>query len=216
MSILSERLNTGSRFSAKLPKKIPWFIYIWDSPYILMSRNVPESITSQKTINRTNQSIPGAGTSIPKFGNIDAEKISFSIKLASFNNELGVTDQVRFFDLLRTPDSPTTDVVSRPFTANPQVLYWYGNGKLPMLYYVAKCDYRLSKWNIYGMPQVVDVDFEFILDEESKVYKMEVAARKLLAATAGAESVASQLSPSKFKNPYKAPSASINLIRRFL
>lgn len=215
MSILSERLNTGSRFSVKVPKKIPWFINIYGTAFTLASRNVPESIASQKTINRTEQQIPGAGTSIPKFGNINAEKISFSIKLASFNNELGVTDQIRFFDLLRNPYSNAFGE-QRPFAANPQVIYWYGNGKLPMLYYVNKCDYTFSKWNIYGQPQVVVVDLELIVDEESAIYKAEVIARQVLATAVTAESFINVVSPTKFKNGYKAPSSSINLIKRFL
>lgn len=215
MSILTGQLNTGTRFNARIPKKIPWFINIYGTAFTLASRNVPDSISSQKAINRVDQQIPGGGTSISKFGNITAEKINFSVKLASFNNELGVSDQVRFFDMLRTPYSNAYGE-QRPFVSNPKVVYWYGNGKLPMLYYVGKCDYTLSKWNIYGQPQVMSVSLELILDEDSDVYKAETIIRQILATSVSAESFTSTFTPTKFKNGYKISGSTASLIRRFL
>lgn len=205
--------------SLEIPKKIPWFIYIYKTSFLLTSNNVPDQVSSSRQINRPEQSIPGGGTAIAKYGNMGPLKIAFQIKIGAFNDELGVIDQLKFFEQLRTP--VTNSFISSfgtapPFTPNPEIIYWYGTGTLmPLFYYVTKCDYTVTKFNRWGYPQVASVDCEFVLNEESDMYRAEVLASKVLTVTGSLTSLIDTFTPNKYKNPYYVPSKIGKLIKRF-
>lgn len=194
-------------------KSVPWFIVelgsntsglgsfefgFGNNLNIITNKSIPESTSSSRALNYSEVQIPGGGTAIPKFGSIGAKHIGFSLKVVNFNKKLGVVPKVAAFERLRTPAvGALTEIVNTvtgsrdaPFTPNPRVLYYYGTGSFPMIYFVTKCDLVLSYPNYRGNPQVAEVTMELIMDESSKLYHVERAYKQLMGRIGAFQSIA--------------------------
>lgn len=153
---------------------------------VLSSNIIPEQITFNKPINYSQKAIPGGRTSIPEFNNFGATTVSFTVTHVNVNSEFGVVGVQKFFESLRQPeeryDSGTSALGtlvgnSPPFIANPKVIYFYGTGSVPMVYFVTKVDFTLGRFNRNSFPQAITVGIDLVLDENGALYNAESAFR---------------------------------------
>lgn len=149
-------------------KKIPWFMipyYITRSGFsfmgggislntIITTDTVPVEVKDTKQLNYYEQQIPGGYTSIYKYGSSGARKLSFTLEVADFNDDVGLGLKLAQFDMLRRPEInivttvPTIETVTvtdyagqevgsnpvektelgfsryKPFYSNPYVVYY--------------------------------------------------------------------------------------------
>ncbi len=173
-------------------KNVPFFLIIAGgvdqaglaSSSIITTQSVPTSVSDTKEINWSEIQIPGGHTSSTRFGSFGNNTIAFSLKVADFNNKLGVTSMTSALSNLRRPTS-SFDVAAKsffkPFVPPPKVIMWHSAiSTVPLFYIVKKCDFDTSNPNILGRPQVVTISFQFILHEDGALYRAEVAAAKAL------------------------------------
>lgn len=187
--------------SVKNLNKVPWFI-AGRGAGIITSKTVPESVTDSKVIQWNETPVPGSHTGVPKYGGMQARRISFSLKVAEFNDTFGVTTKLAQFRRLRNPE-PEYVVFGgyQPFSANKTVFYFYGTvSPFVVECYVNKVDFTLTYPNKYGRPQVGDVQMELIVREEGALWAFEREWSQLKALLGLAKSVAEPFSSG---NPYK-------------
>ncbi len=115
-------------------------------------------------------------------GGFANRKINFTIPAIKKNNTVGNTLLVKQFESLRNQVTGLIDPFGGDqFVRGPKVLYSWGTGSLPLVYWVSKCDFvhRGDVQNQLGFPQWTDVDIELILDEENILYLAEEVFRKV-------------------------------------
>lgn len=194
-----------SKYSIKNLQSVPWFIFSWATKDLITSKTVPETVSDTKSISRPGTQIPGGGSEVSKFGSISSRKISFSIKMANFNNNLGISPKVKALENLRNPAPPFLGFgAPKPFSPNPSVLYYHGTGSSVLWYFVTKCDFTLSHQNRIGMPQVVTASISLTLDEEGTLYTIERIYRQVTAKLGLAQSLKEQVSST---HPYRTGSS---------
>lgn len=191
-----------AKISLKNLKAVPWFIASVNPLTIVTSKTIPETVSDSKQIQRPGTQTPGDDTDIPKFGSIASRRISFSIRLASFNNNLGVTPKIKALEGLRNASPPTIRAFgdSDPFTPNPTVYYSYGTGSLLLDWEVEDVSFSNSYMNVRGFPQVTDVSFRLVQNESSKLATAERLWRQT---TALLGSVKSLKQPLSSQHPYR-------------
>lgn len=159
---------------------LPWFMFDLTNIQIITTRSVPSDIQDSKGITLTEIPIPGLNYSpIQPAGNAN-RKVSFTLPLVQRNNTIGNSLLLQQFAALRNQAVGLTDIFADRFTPNPQVLYYWGTGSVPLVYYVSKCDFSNKKqWiNQQGVPQYSEVQMELILDENNILYRTEEVYRK--------------------------------------
>lgn len=219
-------------------KKIPWFIVAYDpvstlekgasifgttgniadeaaNTRIFTSNTVPDSISSQKQMSYEQLQIPGGRASIPKFGSMQAKKISFSLKLARFNNQTGVNPDVKFFEMLRYPFFRLQEIgngfsqgskLFKDFTPNPKVLYFWGTGAV-LNYFVTNVNIDLSKFNNLGFPQVATISLDLELDEDGALFTAEMKYMQIVSGLISARTLLR--GKAKPANPYTTKDQSL-------
>lgn len=211
------------KVSSPSVKNIPFFIAIMGGASLasltfITMKTIPTGVSDTKEINWSEIQIPGGHTASSRFGSFGPNNISFNLKVADFNDKLGVTSLTSALSNLRRPTkrrmnisyktgkfglptSYTTLTPFEPFTPPPHVVMWHSMiANIPLLYEVKKCDFDTSKPNRWGRPQVVNISFSFSLVEDGLLYQMEV----LAAQVAGIVNTAKNLKRLKSKNnPYK-------------
>jgi hypothetical protein len=163
--------------------KLPWFIYDLYSAQIITAFTVPGDMTDSKEIVLTETPIPGLNYSPIMPGGNGNRKISFTLPLMKRNNTTGSTLVLKQFDNLRNQARKIEDIFANQFNPNPKVLYYWGTGSLPLVYFVKKCDFTHKEmWtNEQGFPQFSEVALELWLDESHLLYKAEEVFRKVSA-----------------------------------
>lgn len=170
-----------------LPFNLPW--YMFDiSNYILIttpSGSIPGDITDVKQIVLAEILIPGMSYQPIQSGGLGNRKISFNliiIKRDSIEGNKKITAQ---FENLRNQASGFTNIFNSTsqFQPNPKVLYCWGVGMIPLIWYVSKCDFVHKQYwhNPFGVPQLSEVSIELILDEKNTLNKIEDTYRKISA-----------------------------------
>jgi len=165
---------------------LPWFIYDLYNHQLITSTTIPEGeIKDTKPIIYAETPIPGRNFQPISPGGNGNRRISFTLPVLNKSNPTGNMTLIKQFDLLRNQAQGFLGTAANrgQFSPNPKVLYYWGTGSVPLVWFVAKCDFSSSAnmVNAFGAPQYTMVDLELILDETSELYKMEEAFRNVAA-----------------------------------
>lgn len=166
----------------KYPQILQWFIYDLGNNQLITSIFVPSDITDTKDIVYAETPIPGLNYQPIQSAGMGNRKIKFELPLVRRNGIVGNVHLLKMFDRLRNPASNLASVFQNSqFTSNPKVIYNWGIGSMPLIWYVKKCDATHKKhWtNAFGMPQYSEIQFELWLDEANPINKMEEMFRQL-------------------------------------
>lgn len=167
--------------------QLPWFMFDLANKQLITSQTIPGDIKDSKDIILTETPIPGLNYAPIQSSGNGNRKISFTLPLMRKNNTVGNLLLLKQFHTLRNQGKGISQIFSSQFTPNPKVLYYWGTGSVPMIYYVKKCDptNRQGWVNQQGFPQYSEIDIELWLDEENALYKAEELYRKVVAITGG-------------------------------
>jgi hypothetical protein len=156
---------------------LPWFIWDLDHYQLITSRTIPEGqIKDVKSIVLAETPIPGRNSQPVAFGGNGNRKISFTLPIVRRNNLYGDVLILKQFDALRNQSGGFLNRKKKgQFSPNPKVLYYWGTGSIPLVWYVSKCDFSHESNMVsgFGMPQMTYIDMELILDETHPLYKAE-------------------------------------------
>ena len=160
---------------------LPWFIFDIDNKQLITSPVIPGDITDTKEIVLSEQPIPGLNFSPITSGGANNRKISFTLPLIKRNNTVGNVLLLKQFDTLRQNAVGLTGVFSKQFETTPRVLYYWGTGSVPLVWWVKKCDavHKHGWMNNLGQPQYSEISTELWLDETHPIYKAEEVFRKM-------------------------------------
>lgn len=160
---------------------VPFYILDVDNFQMITSQIcIPGDISDSKDIILAETAIPGLNFQPIAYGGGGNRKISFQIPLINRNNNVGNLTILKQFEQLRNQKTGFTKLFSGQFTPNPKVLFQWGTGSTPQLYYVKKCDFVHKEGfiNQAGYPQYTLIQLELLLDEASPMYMMEEVYRK--------------------------------------
>ena len=174
------------KLSLNIPKyafNIPWFLFDIDNVQLITSVTIPGDISDTKDIILSETPIPGLNFSPITPGGAGNRKLSFTLPLMKRNNTVGNVLMLKQFDLLRQNSTGLTDFFADQFDTTPRVLYYWGTGSVPLVYWVKKCDasHKQGWTNALGQPQYSEIAMELWLDETNPLYKAEEVFRKLSA-----------------------------------
>lgn len=163
---------------------LPWFIFDLDNRQLITSKTIPmDDIQDRKDIVLTETLIPGSSFAHVHAGGMNNRKITFVIPIVKRNNTVGNIMLINQFMNLREPSFGWKGIfkAGEQFKPNPKVLFAWGVGTVPLIYYVKKCDLRHKQGmtNNLGNPTMTEVDFELWLDENHPYNKTEMIMRRL-------------------------------------
>lgn len=160
---------------------LPWFMFDITNKQLITSRTVPGDISDTKEIFLTETPIPGLNYSPVQNGGGGNRKLTFILPLMKRNNTIGNSLLLQQFAALRNQGVGLTSIFATQFNPNPKVLYYWGTGSVPLIYFVKKCDFSNKKqWsNQIGQPQYSEVQIELWLDENNILYRSEEVYRKI-------------------------------------
>jgi hypothetical protein len=154
---------------------------------LITTPNIPSDITDTKDIVLTEMPIPGLNFSPIMQGGGGNRKLAFTLPCIRTNNTVGNLLLLKQFDMLRNQSVGIFNVTSSPgqFNPFPKVLFYYGTGSIPLVYFVKKCNatHKAGWVNAMGFPQYSEIEMELWLDENDILYKGEEIFRKLSAFT---------------------------------
>jgi hypothetical protein len=155
--------------------KLPWFMYDIYNFQMITSVTIPGDISDSKDVLLTEVPIPGLNYAPVMPSGNGNRKISFTLPLIKRNNTLGNSLLLRQFDSLRNQATGLLNLFPGQFTPNPKVLYYWGTGSVPLIYFVKKIDFSNKQFfmNELGNPQYSEVSIELWLDEDNLLYKAE-------------------------------------------
>lgn len=179
----------------------PFFIFDLSNGIMIMSRPNPSDISDNKSIVITETPIPGLNFAPINQSGQGNRKISFTLPVIKRNNTIGNTFQLKQFDNLRQKAFGLASIFLRQgqFTPGPKVLFNWGIGSIPLIWYVSKVDFnhKAEFVNQLGNPCWTDVSLELILDEENPLNAGEEIYRKLTSLAGTILNVADQFQPDK-------------------
>ena len=160
---------------------MPWFLFDIDNKQLITSSVIPSDIKDTKEIVLTETPIPGLNWSPITPGGAGSRHLSFTLPLIQRNNTVGNVLLLKQFDNLRQNAVGLTGLFSSQFETTPRVLYYWGVGSVPLIYWVKKCDatHKQGWVNAMGFPQYSEIEIELILDESNILYTAEEIFRKL-------------------------------------
>jgi hypothetical protein len=158
-------------------RNLPWFLFDLANYQLITTVNIPEGeIKDDKAIVLAETPIPGRNFQPITPGGNGNRKISFTIPITRKN---GIYDDVLIVKQFEALRNQSAGFFGRKpagqFTPNPKVLYYWGIGSVPLVYFVSKCAMRhvSSTVNAFGLPRLTYIDLELILDETHALYKAE-------------------------------------------
>lgn len=176
------------------PRIIPWYMYILDANLVITSPTIPGDITDNKNILFAETTIPGLDYAPVSSGGFSNRKVSFTLTVIQRQSLAGNSNLLKLYEVLRNPTNTLADIFSQSsqFTQNPKVIYNYGIGSVPLVWYVSKCNFTHSGryTNAIGNPQFTDVQIELTLDEKDVTNKIEKVYRQFASLVGSAESIA--------------------------
>lgn len=161
---------------------IPWFLFDVDNFQLITSPVcIPSDIRDTKEIFLVETPIPGLNFRPITYGGGGNRHISFTLPLIQRNSNVGNLYVLKQFDTLRNQTTGLLRFTGGQFTPTPKVLFNYGTGSVPLIYWVKRCDpTNKAGWiNPFGFPQYSEIEFELWLDETSPLYFMEEIFRKI-------------------------------------
>jgi hypothetical protein len=189
----------------KYPQMLQWYIYDLGNNQLITSIFIPGDITDTKDIVYAETPIPGLNFQPIQSAGMGNRKISFELPLIRRNGIVGNVHLLKMFDRLRNPASNLVSIFQNTqFTSNPKVIYNWGIGSMPLIWYVKKCDATHKKhWvNAFGMPQYSEIQFELWLDESNPINKMEEMFRQLASIYGQVETVIDTVKYMQKRKPY--------------
>jgi len=154
--------------------RLPWFLIDIDNAQLITSNPVPKEISDTKKITLTETPIPGLNYEPISPGGMGNVHISFKLPIMDKNNTIGTNLRVKQFEGLRNQAVNFLSLFTAgQFVDAPKVLYSWGTGRLPLVYWTKKCDFKHDMINEQANPQRSIADIELILDEEHPLYKAE-------------------------------------------
>ncbi len=164
---------------------IPWFMYDIDNFQLITSRTIPTDIHDSKDVALTEIPIVGLNYAPVQPAGNGNRKLSFTLPLMFKNDSVGNSLLIQQFHALRNQSTGIKHIFNEQFTPNPKVLYNWGTGSLPLIWFVKKCDLTNKQgWvNRVGVPQYSEVSIELWLDENTNLYKAEEVYRKISSVT---------------------------------
>jgi len=167
----------------KFSFNVPFFMLDISNYQLITSLNLPGDIRDTKDIVLAEVPIPGMNYQPVMQGGGGNRKISFTLPLIKRNNTVGNLLMLKQFDMLRNQSVSLFSFSTGTFSSYPQVLFYWGIGSIPLIYWVKKADvtHKAGWVNALGMPQYSEVEMELWLDEDNALYKGEEIFRKLSA-----------------------------------
>lgn len=164
---------------------IPFWLFDISNYQLITSTIIPGDISDTKDIVLVEVPVPGLNFQPVMQGGGGNRNVSFTLQLVKRNNTIGNLLMLKQFDMLRNQAKGIFQFFSDQFTSYPKVLFNWGVGSVPLIWYVKKADatHKAGWVNALGMPQVSEVHVELILDENNALYKVEEVFRKLSAFT---------------------------------
>lgn len=184
--------------------RLPWFMFDLYHRQLITSPVIPGDISDTKEVVLAEQPIPGLNFAPISPGGGGNRKVSFTIKLIKRNNTVGNVLLLKQIDALRNQAGTLFGPQPGQFTPNPKVLYFWGTGSIPLVWWVKKADATHKEgWvNALGQPQFSEIAFELWLDETDPIYHGEEMWRRA-AALLGQEVAGADTLRSEFgKKPY--------------
>lgn len=165
----------------KYSSNVPFFMLDISNKQLITTVTIPSDISDTKDIILSETPIPGLNFSPITPGGTGNRKISFTLPLIKRNNTVGNVLMLKQFDTLRQNSAGLTRITPDQFDSTPRVLYYYGIGSVPLVYWVKKCDalHKQGWTNGMGMPQYSELSIELWLDETNPLYIAEEVFRKL-------------------------------------
>ena len=187
------------------PFNMPFFMMDLSNGQLITTPNIPSDISDTKDIILTETPIPGLNYSPIMQGGGGNRKLSFTIPCIKTNNTVGNLLLLKQFDMLRNQAVGvfSLGISMGQFNPFPKVLFYYGIGSIPLVYFVKKCNatHKAGWVNAMGFPQYSEIEMELWLDENSLLYKGEEVFRKLSAFTGmvfgAVDTVSSQVSKAR-------------------
>lgn len=164
-------------FNASVAGSLNWFMLDLTNRQLITGPHVPGDISDTKEVVLTETPIPGQNFSPIQTGGMGNRKISFTIPLIKRNNTVGNMLLLKQFHTLRNKGRNERGGRGK----NPKVLYYWGIGSLPQVYYVKKCDVSNKKqWvNQFGYPTYSEIQIELWQDYTHPVTRAEEEFRDL-------------------------------------
>lgn len=159
-----------------------WMLDITNNQLIL-SKLIPGAISDKKNIVIVEQPIPGLNYAPVNQSGMGNRKIAFTIPSIKRNNTIGNVLLIKQWEVLRQKSFGITQIFTGrgQFTPNPKVVFNWGIGSIPLVWYVSNVDFshRGEMVNQLGNPTFTDVNIELTLDEEDPVNKGEEIFRNI-------------------------------------
>jgi len=177
-----------------------WFMFDFINGNLITSQYcIPSDIKDTKNIVLSETPIPGLNFQPVMYGGGGNRKLTFTLPLINRDQRFGNVQVLKQFESLRNQATGSTKLFSGQFTPNPKVLYQWGTGSTPQVYFVKKCDFaHQSGWvNQSSFPTNTLIDIELWLDETNPLYYMEEVFRKASAISGAATSVTQFLARKK-------------------
>lgn len=165
----------------KFPGNIPFFMFDIDNKQLITATTIPSDILDRKDVFYTEVPIPGLNFQPVQVGGGGNRKLNFTLPIIKRNNTIGNLLLLKQFDMLRNQSVGLTGIFSGQFKGYPKVLFMYGTGSIPLIYFVKSCNFNHKQGmiNEMGNPQYTEVEIELWLDENNALYKGEEVFRKL-------------------------------------
>jgi hypothetical protein len=158
-----------------------WWMFDLSNFQLITTSIIPGDIKDVKDVVLSETPIPGQNYQPITYGGGGNKKISFTLpimKRGGFDGNIGLLKQ---FENLRNRAGGLLEISPSQFTPNPKVLYNWGTGSVPLVYWVKKCDFSHPEgWtNQFSAPQYTLIDMELWLDEANPLNKAEAMVRKI-------------------------------------
>jgi hypothetical protein len=190
----------------KFPYNIPFWMFDISNKQLITTTTIPGDIVDKKDIFYSEVPIPGMNFQPVMIGGGGNRKLNFTLPLIKRNNTIGNLLILKQFDMLRNQNMGLTQMFSGQFRGFPKVLFMYGTGSIPLLYFVKNCSFthKTGMINELGFPQYSEIEFELWLDENSILYKGEEIFRKITSISGMVVGLVDviQSQTSQKKNPY--------------
>lgn len=164
---------------------LPWFLFDIFNKQLITTTVIPTDIADRKDIVLAETPIPGLNYAPIQPSGGGNRKLTFTLPLIKRNNTIGNVLLLKQFDTLRNQATGLLNIFTSQFTPTPKVLYYWGIGSVPLIYWVKRCDATHKRgWvNQLGQPQYSEIDMELWLDEADPLYRAEEVFRKVSALT---------------------------------
>lgn len=159
---------------------LPWFLFDIGNKQLITSPFLPSDISDTKDIILSETPIAGLNHSPINYGGGGNRKISFELPLIKKNDFVGNVLMLKQFENLRNQQVGLTKLFSGQFQSNPKVLYYWGIGSSPLVWWVKSCKatHKQGWINKSGQPQYSEIQLELWLDETHPLYAGEEMFRK--------------------------------------